>query len=62
MELQRFYLNFSVVAPGIEPGTQGFSVLCSSSASKATLLTLPTELCHLLQLLISSCFLVLVQT
>ena len=26
-----------VVPPGIEPGTQGFSVLCSSSASESSL-------------------------
>jgi len=38
----------SVVPPGIEPGTQGFSVLCSSSALKASpkaqLSKQPTEL------------------
>ena len=32
------YLRFfKVVPPGIEPGTQGFSVLCSSSASESSL-------------------------
>jgi len=30
-------LFFKVVPPGIEPGTQGFSVLCSSSASESSL-------------------------
>ena len=26
-----FYCGFVVVSPGIEPGTQGFSVLCSTN-------------------------------
>ena len=26
-----FYCGFFVVPPGIEPGTQGFSVLCSTN-------------------------------
>ncbi len=26
-----FYSYFQVVPPGIEPGTQGFSVLCSTN-------------------------------
>ncbi len=30
-------MGFLVVPPGIEPGTQGFSVLCSSSASESSL-------------------------
>jgi hypothetical protein len=29
-------LFFKVVPPGIEPGTQGFSVLCSPTALKAS--------------------------
>ena len=32
-----FYKVLKVVPPGIEPGTQGFSVLCSSSASESSL-------------------------
>ena len=28
---KQFYCGFVVVPPGIEPGTQGFSVLCSTN-------------------------------
>ncbi len=28
---KHFYCGFIVVSPGIEPGTQGFSVLCSTN-------------------------------
>ena len=44
--IYRGFCFLYVVPPGIEPGTQGFSVLCSPKHQKLSLLTQPTELWH----------------